>query len=345
MTAQTRSLLSSLLKAVFGLTVIGLFIYSGKLDIGELKQALQRLEFVAPIVLLFITQILIQTLRWKLLLRGQGIHLSYLKSLQLTYIGLFFNTVIPGSVTGDIVKGYYAVKARPDHGKTAAFAAILLDRIVGVSGLLGLSVGALFFFYPMILANPKLISIAVFLAGLFLSMVLFFAVVFLDRKDIVRRPFAALVNVCRPEPARGTIPVLGKRFLHRGASLVLKVYDAVCRYRHHKTLFAASFLISVTGHLATILNFTLSAAALGYTSINAAYFFFLTPIGLLTTAIPISPAGIGVAQGAFALLFATINAAKAGINIISMCQVIQISVFLLGIFFWLGNRDRKQIPA
>jgi uncharacterized protein (TIRG00374 family) len=53
-------------------------------------------------------------------------------------IGNFFNTVIPGMVGGDLVKGYYLVKSEKERrGQSAGI--ILMDRVLGLLALIFIS--------------------------------------------------------------------------------------------------------------------------------------------------------------------------------------------------------------
>src|SRR5215210_5638864 len=51
--------------------------------------------------------------RLGVLLRARGIALSWPAALRLTWLGLFFNTWLPGSLGGDAVKLYYAAAGQP----------------------------------------------------------------------------------------------------------------------------------------------------------------------------------------------------------------------------------------
>src|SRR4051812_47291945 len=46
-------------------------------------------------------------LRWQILLRLQGVVLSWSRVFALVMIGLFFNFLIPGGTGGDVVKIFY----------------------------------------------------------------------------------------------------------------------------------------------------------------------------------------------------------------------------------------------
>jgi hypothetical protein len=132
-----------LLKFAFAFGIIGYLIVSGKLDLHSIWAALTCVKSVVPAVFLMFSNILISARRWWMLLSGQDIHVTYWEALKLTYIGAFFNTTPPGAVTGDMMKGYYTVKRQGQERKIAAFATILLDRIVGISGLIIVAGGSL----------------------------------------------------------------------------------------------------------------------------------------------------------------------------------------------------------
>ncbi|MBR5025315.1 MAG: flippase-like domain-containing protein, partial [Victivallales bacterium] len=83
--------------------------------------------------------------RWGTLLAVQGIRLPYWTLLQLTWVGTFFSQLIPGAVSGDLLKLAYVAKSKKGIG-TEVFLTIVMDRVVGVAGLfLVASLGGLLF--------------------------------------------------------------------------------------------------------------------------------------------------------------------------------------------------------
>jgi len=53
------------------------------------------------------------TVRWQMLLRIQGIMLSWLRALAIVMIGLFCNQFLPGAVDGDVMRLYFVFKLAP----------------------------------------------------------------------------------------------------------------------------------------------------------------------------------------------------------------------------------------
>jgi len=77
----------------------------------------------------------LQSARFRLMLQGQRINISYAESVKLCFSGNFLNFVFMlGSTAGDVYKAYYTA-VQTEH-KTEAVTVILLDRIVGLVGLI-----------------------------------------------------------------------------------------------------------------------------------------------------------------------------------------------------------------
>jgi uncharacterized membrane protein YbhN (UPF0104 family) len=103
---------------------------------AEMGQALARADhgwLLAGLAVYGFIEV-IAGIRWQMLLRVQGIELSWSRLVSLLFIGVFFNFFIPGGTGGDVVKIYYLLKETP--GKRAqALLSVLVDRIIGVISL------------------------------------------------------------------------------------------------------------------------------------------------------------------------------------------------------------------
>lgn len=106
-------------------------------DRDELLAAVQRLPLWAfgAATALVVGAIALSTLRWRMLMRGFGAtQIPPLpKLMRLVFVGIFYNTYVPGAVGGDVVR---AVVSRHCFAEPAASSVvILLDRIIGLSAL------------------------------------------------------------------------------------------------------------------------------------------------------------------------------------------------------------------
>src|SRR5207244_2352828 len=134
------------------------------------------------------------TVRWQMLLRVQGITLSWLRALGIVMIGLFFNMFLPGLVGGDAVRLYFVFKCAPRQ-KTPATLSVAMDRILGMLSILflaGLSVALRFRWLSRSGATLHIVYLVLVLLGVgcVCVLLLFGAVHFgLLRKLPKRTPF------------------------------------------------------------------------------------------------------------------------------------------------------------
>jgi uncharacterized membrane protein YbhN (UPF0104 family) len=105
---------------------------------------------------LFLTRYIWHTARWLILVRAQDIPLTYTRGLQLVFSGLFISNFLPGMVGGDVVR--IAGVVQDSDKRIAGAASVIVDRIVGVFGMLFI----LPFSLPLV---NSLISTGVILGG------------------------------------------------------------------------------------------------------------------------------------------------------------------------------------
>jgi glycosyltransferase 2 family protein len=82
------------------------------------------------------------TVRWRIFLAQQDIRASFGKIFSLTWAGQFFNSVLPGSTGGDVVKIYQLCRMAPDR-KAAAAATVVADRLSALIALALMAAAAL----------------------------------------------------------------------------------------------------------------------------------------------------------------------------------------------------------
>src|SRR4029077_18678965 len=80
------------------------------------------------------TSLTITLLRWYVLVRAQDLPFTVPAALRIGLIGFFFNTFLPGSVGGDIIKA--AALAREQSRRTVAVATVIMDRVIALWGLI-----------------------------------------------------------------------------------------------------------------------------------------------------------------------------------------------------------------
>jgi glycosyltransferase 2 family protein len=86
---------------------------------------------------MLVVPFLVTAIRWRNLMRPQGIEMPLGKCLQLTFVGQFWSIIMPGITGGDLVKIIYA--ARLTGSKSKAFITIILDRVIGLVALMAIA--------------------------------------------------------------------------------------------------------------------------------------------------------------------------------------------------------------
>ena len=319
-----KPLLTLLKMLVVGAILIYL-IRSGRLNFEKLLLFRDAPEILTIMVGVFILAVVpIATFRWWLLLRAIGVPVEPKQTFVLTWIGNFFNTTLPGAVTGDVVKGYYVIKAQQEEGRTRAFMTLLIDRFVGLFGLIVMAFLALIFNLELILSQERLHSLAWMIVALFGGTVLFYAIALFPFK-------------------KGHDPFL--RLFQRlpASKFSIKVYSAFKRFQHKKTTLFLTLLLSIGLHTLIALIFFQVAHLMGIKEMELATQFFLMPIGLITVAIPIAPGGIGIGHVAFESLY-QLAGLSGGADIFNLFIIVQLGVYLLGGIPYFLYSSEYKIP-
>jgi uncharacterized membrane protein YbhN (UPF0104 family) len=128
------------------------------------------------------------------------------------------------------------------------------------------------------------------------------------------------------------------------SGIIKRCWEAVESYRSQPGALLKGFLISVPTHLLACLGVYLAMTTVQSRGISLESFLLVVPLGLITTAIPLSPAGVGIGQAAFYTLFSAVAAgtgttASSGFTVY---QSLQIAVFLTGLVSYLGWSNARS---
>ena len=112
-----------------------IWVLFSNIDIGDAMDKLVDIEagmLIAAMLVIF-SQAVICGLRWEAVLLAIGQPLGFLKALQFSLIGSFFNQALPSAVGGDAVRIYKAFKH--GLGLRCAVNGVLLERAITVVAL------------------------------------------------------------------------------------------------------------------------------------------------------------------------------------------------------------------
>ncbi len=268
----------------------------------------------------------IAAFRLGILLRAQDIRLATTRLLQLQFVGNFFNIALPGAVSGDFVKAFYIAQEYPG-ARSKAFGAILLDRILGLSALVIVSLTALLIGLQHFIGSPVLSGVKAFVMTAGLCVFVFYGYLFLVRENA--------------DP----LLRLGLAFEKRGGKIgaafgsIVRVYLGIRVYHSERKLVFKSLLLSCTIHLLAGFACLCFAQALGESQIPANGLFVVAPLGLLVTAIPILPGGVGTGHAAFSFFFRLLGSDR-GADIFSYYVLTQLLIGAAGGLVYLRFKSR-----
>ncbi len=111
-------------------------------------------------ILLFFLNIVISTLRWKIILQALGVKISYTFLWYVYMSSIFWNSFLPTTIGGDGYRFFTVSGKFPHISKKVIASSLLIDRITGFIAL-GLVHFSFFFYYFNLLAtrNPTLLYI------------------------------------------------------------------------------------------------------------------------------------------------------------------------------------------
>lgn len=221
--------------------------------------------------------------RWWRLLRLAGCRTAWTDACRLTFLGLFFNLVLPGLTGGDLVKAGLVVRDNP-HARADALVSVVMDRVLGLWTLLGLAAGVLLAFDHEAFGRLRLPVVGAFLAG------------------------TVLIAIALHPASRRVIQL--ERWIERlpQARRLRKLDRAAQIYAARPLELLAAAGLSLVNHMCTAGALWALGGAFGATLGFAAY-VAVGSVANTITAVPIAPGGWGLGEAAYGTLFALVGSA------------------------------------
>ena len=323
-----RDTIKILLKLILALGIIYWLLTSGKLDFSLIGQSFTKGYGWAICLLFIVTQDIISGIRWRwLLLVNSKQNFPLISMIKVTWIGLFFNSFLPGAVTGDFIKLLYIRDLDKNISKTFLVTSVLMDRILGLMGLLIiLGLSSLFYYDEIVSLSPQMKNLIHFNLVLFLGAIGFIVFLFIPRK--VQEKVLSLVE---------GIPFLGAK-IHKTLTSVWMIGD-------NKTVLFKCISISIFLQGMNAFAFYMISSPFYGAEMPFQYIVSLIPIGFIGVALPLSPAGLGVGHYIFDQLFSFVNI-KGGANFFNLYFVAVVFINSFGILpYLLGNRKHSLQEA
>jgi hypothetical protein len=220
-------------------------------------------------------------IRWQILLRVQGVHISWWRLYGLLMVGLFFSLFIPGGAGGDIIKGYYLLKEAPVGRKTSAALSVVMDRLIGLLGVAILT-GLMTWWRWDWLTRDPLVANCVY-TGLAVLGISVFGILLAGIVSSLRLVHALPEHM----PGRNFLATLSGAY----ALYARAWFPTLC-----------AIIISALGHCAHYTTFWCAAKAIeqsGPGKPTALEIYSVLPVIETVAALPITPGGLGTREKLF----------------------------------------------
>lgn len=304
----------------------GLIVYLfSRVDLAEVMGILAsaRLGYFLLALLLYLAALAINALRWQVLLRAQDIAVPLPALLEYTFVGVFFNNLLPTNVGGDVMRGYGL--ARYTDRVAEAAVSVLVDRIVGlVAFMTSAVVAALIAVRATGQTELRRLAwaAAITLGGVSLAFLLLLS----------RRLRMRLEHLFHWPP------------LARLAPLYHRLSRALDAYRHGGKTLALAFVIGlILVFLTNFVNWFLAEALGG--GIGLLHISLFNPLIALVLLVPISIGGLGLNQSAYVFFFGLVGVPeRLALAVSLLLQLIIYVSSLPGALLWWRGRGRTEQP-
>jgi glycosyltransferase 2 family protein len=307
--SPSRKILWALVRLAIGAGLLAYLVRSRTIQLSSLSNLLTAWPVTLAAVALLAMDALLMALRLRWLFRPQGLHLSLGGAMQLTLVGLFFATFLPGGAGGDVARLYYALRENR-HRRTEIATVLILDRAFGLFSMLLLPLLFAPLFVTLIAGLPALQLVLLSVAVLAACMLAVFVVCLLSGRAV-----KYLSQEVSGFP--------------RWRNLAARVFETIRMYRESPGALVAALGISVLVNLSLI-----GVTALGVLVVNpsnlAPKMCLVVPIGYIVNSVPLTPGGLGVGETAFNALF-HLTGLRGGAEAI-LCWRIWSAVVALGGF-------------
>jgi uncharacterized protein (TIRG00374 family) len=249
--------------------------------------------YLVPATLLVLVYISIQNIKWKYLLKQQGISVGFVPLFKITVIGIFYGLITPGKV-GNLIRIKY-LKKRTGKSTGECCVSVIFDKMMDLLVLFVFSLVG-------IIMLAKFISFELAVIVSLFSFIFFIAVTALLREDISRRILRIFWKHLVPEKMKMKTKETFDTFFDNKISI--------------RNAFIP-FLLTVVAWIVLYSSAYLIAISIG---IDIYYPVFLTimPIATIIGLIPITVSGWGTREATLIVLFSIFGISSDKVLVMSL---------------------------
>jgi uncharacterized protein (TIRG00374 family) len=269
--------------------------------------------WLAPAAAWIVAAVAVSVIKWRLILRAQGVKVGWLDLWRAYWIGLFFNNFLPSSIGGDVFRIIHIGRLTDDAAGVAA--SVIVERLLSALAMALLGLAASFWVFGA-LQQVRLLFMLLLAVSLLLTGWLAWGWI------------PAFVTV-----RQGKISCFIRRFISCGGWLK----------KHPQALFWTLFWSVVFQVAYAAANFSLFQG-LRLFQVSLWDAMFVIPATGVLAMLPLSINGYGIREGAYVFLLAPFGVARAPAFSASVLFAFLVSLCSLwGGILWLGAGDRKGV--
>lgn len=302
-------------KFVVAAAVIAVLLYTGTLDLGLIGYAFGNPWILGTCLVLLFLGLVLGGFRWWLILRAAGVSFSLAEVLKIQLISAFFSTWLPGAAGGDAARGLYIFRSL-EARRTTAVVTVAIDRCFSLFGLIGAASLIIWSSLDLYAHSAEIDSYNVLIVTM----------------TAVGAVFALAVAV--------------GAFYFRFPSWPIPFLQRIRPFGHQ--LREATKLMIIqwpTLLVCAVISIVASGiVVIGIVLLSSTFPFAPDPlvsalagvIGNLSSAIPLTPGGLGIGEAAFARVVLGFGAPAASYATIYLTfRLLMLLVSLSGVYFWL----------
>ncbi len=283
---KMKKVLFNILK--ISVTLVILYLIYGQYikDPEESKRIVQSFQhapwWFAVSFMMQLGAVLFSILRWRVLLISQELNVPFAHVVKTFLVGRFLGTFTPTGVGLEAYKAYDI--ARYTGKAEASVSVVLIEKFVSTFFSLSLLVLCTLPFFAQTI-DPRFL----YVFGVFFAVLLIFALILLFRPELLRKVllwrFPLKTKIEKP---------------------LIRTVDAFTIYRHKRGSLLLSVFLGLVVYFFWFLTYYSNSLALG-AQVGFVDVFKVTPMTQIASMIPLSIAGIGLREGAFTGLFASLG--------------------------------------
>jgi uncharacterized protein (TIRG00374 family) len=263
------------------------------------------LPWLGAALALYFAMVLVSAWRWGLLLKAQGVQLSYRHLTSSFLVATFFNNFLPSNIGGDVVR--IADTAPAAGSKTLATTVVLIDRAIGLLGLVLLAATAAS-------AGSRIAADAVGAGALWAG---------LGVAAIVATPM-----LLAPQKVTQLLQPLRRVHPEWVDERLARLTGALGRFREAPAALAGCFVGAVVVQ-AVLVGFYLAIAYSMHIPIGFSALAVIVPVSFLVQMLPISMNGFGVREATFGFYFTRLGLPLESALLVSFMGAALVMLFSL----------------